>query len=187
MNRLHKKYQEKIIPQMIKVFGYKNKMAVPKIKKVVLNVGISSENLNDEKFVKAVKKSLEQITGQKPVFTRAKKSISAFKVKEGMKVGAKVTLRGERMYDFIDKLVNITLPRVRDFRGLNKKLISGGNSLTIGFKENMVFPEIDSEKIERMHGLEVNVVSNTKSDKEMLELLSLLGFPFKKSEDKNDN
>ncbi|MDZ7798066.1 MAG: 50S ribosomal protein L5 [Patescibacteria group bacterium] len=186
MNRLYKKYQEKIIPYMAKTFSYKNKMAVPKIKKVVLNVGIPAENLNDDKFVKAITKSLEQITGQKPVFTRAKKSISAFKVKQGMKVGAKVTLRGKRMYDFIDKLVNITLPRVRDFRGLDKDLVTGGKSLTIGFIENVVFPEINSEKIERMHGLEVTIVSNAEDNKEMLALLTAFGFPFKKDKDKNN-
>lgn len=178
MSRLKEKYIKEVVPEMKKVFGYKNDLAVPKLIKVTINVG-TGRALTDDKFLDMVKNTVERISGQKPVFTRAKKSISAFKIREDMIVGAIVTLRGNRMYDFVDKLTNVTLARVRDFRGLEPKSVDASGNLTIGFKENIVFPEIKFDEVERLHGLAVTINTNAKNQKEALTLFRLLGFPFK--------
>jgi large subunit ribosomal protein L5 len=179
MNRLKQKYIKEVIPLMREKFGYKNNLAVPHLEKVVINVGISSSK-NDENFLHLVENNLKRISGQKPVFTLAKKAISAFKLKEGQITGVKVTLRRARMYDFIDKLINIVLPRVRDFRGLNLDSVDEYGNLAIGFKEHLVFGEIDPDEVESIHGLEVIITTTAKSQEEGLELLKLLGFPFQK-------
>lgn len=160
-------------------FGYQNNLAVPKLTKVSVNVGINARN-TDSAYQDSVEKNITRITGQKPVRTKAKKAISSFKVREGMVVGVKVTLRGQRMYDFLDKLVNISLPRVRDFRGLNSKIVNDHGKLTIGFKEYNVFPEIKMDEIEKSHGLEVTIDNTANTREEGLELFQLLGFPFQK-------
>ena len=178
------KYKKEVVPKMMELFGFKNQLAVPKIIKVKVNVGINAQNSNDEKYKETIVNTLTRITGQKPVFTKAKKSISAFKIREGMTVGLIVTLRGQRMYDFVDKLVNVSLPRVRDFRGLEPKSLGNSKSLTIGFKDHVVFPEIQSDEVERIHGLEVTIVTNAENGKEAFQLFSLLGFPFKENEQK---
>jgi large subunit ribosomal protein L5 len=180
MNRLKSKYQQEIVPFMMKSLGYKNSLAVPRMLKVVLNSGIGKA-LKDEKFLDAVVSTLSRISGQKPLLTRAKKSISAFKIRKGMVVGVSVTLRGNRMYDFVDKLINVALARVRDFQGLDEKNVDQNGNLTIGFKEHIVFPEIRSDEVESIYGLAVTVASNAKSHKEGVQLFSLLGFPFKKN------
>lgn len=165
---------------MEKRFGYKNVMAVPRLTKVVLNSGVG-KSLKDDKFIEAVVNTLTRISGQKPMLARAKKSISAFKIRQGMTVGVTVTLRGNRMYEFVDKLVNVALARVRDFQGIKPEGIDSHGSMTIGFKEHIVFPEIRSDEVERIHGLEVCLTTNAKSKEEGLELFTLLGFPFKKN------
>lgn len=175
---LREKYLNEVIPEMKKIFGYKNDLAVPCLETIKINVGVG-QALRDDKFIEATKNNLMRISGQRPVFTRAKKSVSAFKIRKGMIVGEMVTLRGDRMYQFADKLINVTLPRVRDFRGLERKGFSKGRSFTIGFKEHIVFPEIKADEVEKLHGLEVTIVTTAKSEKEAFELLKLLGFPFK--------
>lgn len=176
MTRLKKKYSEEVIPEMKKIFGYKNDLAVPKIVKVVLNIG-TSRALSEPKLLEVMQENLARIAGQKPVRERARQSISSFNVKEGMVVGLRATLRGERMEEFVDKLVNLTLPRVRDFRGLQIKSFDGQGNLTIGFKECSVFPEIDQNKIEFTHGLEVCITTTAKKREEGIKLLKSLGFP----------
>ena len=183
MTRLQEKYQKEIVPKMKEIFGYKNNLAVPRLVKVKVNTGLSAALSKEEKYKEVVALTLSRITGQKPLFVKAKKSISAFKVRKGLIVGATVTLRGRRMYEFVDKLVNITLARVRDFRGLEEKSLGQSGSLTIGFKEHVVFPEIKSDEVEKIHGLEVSVVTNAKNVQEALTLLKLLGFPFKEKEE----
>lgn len=178
MSELKKIYKEKVIPKLKEEFGYKNNLAVPAIEKVVVNVGIG-KGLKDSKYTEAVEETLVKITGQQPVKTKAKKAISAFKIREGMVVGMKVTLHGQMMYDFIDKLVNVTLPRVRDFRGLSPKSVDQKGNFSIGFKENTAFPEIQPDEIEKMHGLEVAIHTTAKTKEEGLALLKYLGFPFK--------
>jgi len=179
MTRLKEKYQKKIIPAMKEKFGYENDMAVPRLIKVTLNSGTGKAQ-NDDKYLDRVIDTLTRISGQKVVLTKAKISVSAFKVREGQTVGVKVTLRGERMYDFVDKLINVALARVRDFQGLEQKSVGPDGNMTIGFKEHIVFPEIKSDEVETIHGLEVVLTTNAKSRDEGLELLTLLGFPFKK-------
>jgi large subunit ribosomal protein L5 len=179
MNALEKKYRDKVVPAMLKEFGYHNQLAVPKIMKVVINVGTG---VRDPKIREAAEANLQRITGQKPVVTLAKKSISSFKVRKGMEVGVSVTLRKQRMYDFLFKLINATFPRVRDFRGLERKGMDGQGNLNLGFKDHTVFPEIHTEDVESVHGLEIAVVTNAITDKEAMRLLELLGFPFKKEE-----
>lgn len=181
MNNLHQYYNQSVRPAMLKKFDLKNLMAVPRIEKVVINVGINS-NIKDAEYLANVENTLMRISGQKPVKTTAKKSISNFKVKQGMVVGMKVTLRGERMWDFIEKLVKVTLPRVRDFHGIDPKSFDKNGNYSIGFKEYVAFPEIRPDEIERLHGLEVTVVTTAKNKEQGIELLTLLGFPFKKSE-----
>lgn len=172
-------YNKIAAPALKEKFGYKNVMAVPKIEKVVVNVG-TGKGLLDAKFNDAVESTLTRITGQKPVKNISKKSISNFKIREGMVVGMMVTLRGKRMYDFLDKLLNITFPRIRDFQGIDAKSVDPRGNLNIGFREHIAFPEISSDEIEKIHGLQVTVVTNAKNRAEGLELFTNLGFPFKK-------
>jgi large subunit ribosomal protein L5 len=174
---LKTKFDEKIVPALMAEFGLKNKMAVPKVLKVTLNIGISASN-KDPKLQETVATTLTRISGQKPVATIAKKAIAAFKIREGMVVGMKVTLRGHRMYDFLDKFVNVTLARVRDFRGVNAKSIDGKGNLSIGFKEHIAFPEIRPDEVERVHGIEVVITTNAGSREKGLALFRALGFPF---------
>lgn len=177
--RLQELYKKKILPEMKKKFGYKNDLAAPKADKVVLNVGIGKFS-KDKAHIKNVVNNLSRITGQKPVLTKSKKSISGFKVREGSIVGAMVILRGKRMYDFLDKLVNIAFPRVRDFRGLDEKGVDNQGNLSIGFREHLAFPEIKADEVDKMHGLEVCISTTAKTRKEGIELFKLMGFPFKK-------
>lgn len=178
MYELKQKYIKEVIPKMKEKFGYKNNLAVPRIEKAVVNIGIGSVS-KDEKAQEIISKDLALITGQKPVPTLAKKAVSAFKTREGMVVGLKVTLRGKRLFDFLSRLINVALPRTRDFRGLSPKSVDEGGNLTIGIKEHIIFPEIYSEEIKRIFGLEVTIVSNAKKREEALELFKLLGFPIK--------
>lgn len=177
MTNLKEKYNKEVIPTLKKKLGYKNTMAVPQIEKVTINVG-AGRAIQDAKFLDVVKNTLERITGQKPVFTKSRKSISNFKIRAGMTVGIKVTLRGERMYDFLTKLINISLPRVRDFRGISQKSVNEQGNLNIGFIEHTVFPEIHPDEVEVVHGLEVNISTTAKTKEEGLSLFTLLGFPF---------
>jgi len=178
--RLKEKYQKQIVPKLEEKFGFKNAMLVPRLTKVVLNVGFG-HHLKEKEFMASVEKGLTKIAGQKPVFTAAKKSIAAFKIREGLVIGAKVTLRGQRMYDFVDKLVNITFPRVRDFRGLNPKAVDKTGNLTVGFKEYVSFPEIHVEEADsNIFGLEICLSTNAKNQASGLALFQELGFPFKK-------
>lgn len=179
---LQEKYQKEVIPAMKKKFGYKNDLAVPRIKGTIVNVGIGSSALKDEKTQEIISKDLTLITGQKPVPTLAKKAIAGFKTRKGMVVGLKITLRGKRMFEFLSRLINVALPRTRDFRGLSPKSVDQGGNLTIGIKEHIIFPETSGEDIKRIFGLEVTVVSSAKKRKEALELFKLLGFPIKKEE-----
>ncbi|MFA5052424.1 MAG: 50S ribosomal protein L5 [Patescibacteria group bacterium] len=178
--RLKEKYFKHVVPAMEKRFGYKNVMAVPRLMKVVLNSGVG-KSLKDDKFTEAVVNTLTRISGQKPMLAQAKKSISAFKIRQGMTVGVTVTMRGRRMYEFVDKLINVALARVRDFQGITSTSVDSRGNLTIGFKEHVVFPEIRSDEVERIHGLEVCLTTNAKTREEGLELFTLLGFPFKKN------
>ncbi|MFA6525902.1 MAG: 50S ribosomal protein L5 [Candidatus Buchananbacteria bacterium] len=178
-SRLHKKYQKEVVPALKEKFGYKNIMSVPKILKVTINVGINSRN-TDSGLLDNVENNLRRITGQKPVRTKSRAAISAFKVKENMVVGVVVTLRGQKMYDFLDKLINISLPRIRDFRGVSAGNIDQQGNMSIGFKEHVVFPEIRSDEVERIHGMQVNITTNSKSHEEGEELFRLLGFPMQK-------
>jgi len=176
---LKEKYQKVVIPALKEKFGYKNNLAIPRIDKVVVNVG-TGQGLKDAKFNEVVAATLERITGQRPIRVAAKKSISNFKIRAGLVVGMMVTLRGKRMYDFVDKLINITLPRVRDFRGLETRSVDPQGNLNLGFKEHIAFPEIKSDEVEKIHGLEISIVTTAKSREEGLELLTLLGLPFRK-------
>jgi large subunit ribosomal protein L5 len=175
---LKDKFNKEIAGKLKEKFGYKNNFQVPRLNKVVINVGFG-RNLKDNSFIESVTKTLTKISGQKPILTKAKKSISAFKIREGMVIGAAVTLRGDRMYDFMDKLINVTFPRVRDFRGIKKDCLDRNGNLTVGFKENIAFPEIKMEEVENIHGMEVCVATSAKSKEEGYELFKLLGFPFK--------
>lgn len=174
---LEKNYIEKVIPQMKKVFGYKNNLAAPKIEKIVLSIGTGSA-LKDAELLKIMEETLKKITGQMPVATYTKKAIASFKTREGMKIGLKVTLRKKRMYFFLEKLINVALPRTKDFKGLSPKSFDGNGNYTIGVKEHLIFPEIDIEQIKKIHGLEIIIVTTAKTDKEGLELLKLTGLPF---------
>lgn len=178
-NILKTKYNKEIVPVLAEKFGYKNKISVPKITKVTVNVGIN-QHRKDQQYLDLVNKTLEKITGQKPVETKAKKSVASFKIRQGMVVGSMITLRGKRMYDFLYKLINVTLPRIRDFRGLGLNTVDSAGNLNLGFKEHIAFPEIKSEEIEQLHGLQINISTSTSSREKGLELFKLLGFPFKK-------
>jgi large subunit ribosomal protein L5 len=177
--RLKKLYQEKIINEMKDEFGYVTIMQVPKLVKVVLNVGVGEAILN-KKLLDASVKELGQITGQRPVRTRARKSIAQFKIRNGMEIGVSVTLRGERMYEFLDRLMNVALPRVKDFRGVNPNSFDGHGNYSMGLTEQIIFPEIDYDKIEKVSGLSIVIVSTAKTDKEARSLLAKLGMPFRK-------
>jgi large subunit ribosomal protein L5 len=177
--KLKEKYQKKVAPELKKIFSFSNNFLIPRVEKVVINVGFGRHS-KDKKYIENVEKTLRDISGQKPVLTKAKKAISSFKIRDGMIIGAMVTLRGNRMYDFLDKLVNVSFPRVRDFRGISSKSIDDQGNLSIGFKENSAFPEVKIDDMEDIHGLEVVIHSSAKNKEEGLELFKLLGFPFKK-------
>ncbi len=178
MSHLKEFYEKEAVPKLIKAFDYKNIMEVPRLQKVVLNMGLG-EAIQNIKLLDSAAEELKIIAGQKPVITRAKKSIAAFKLREGMPIGCMVTLRRNRMYDFYYKLVNIALPRVRDFRGISGKAFDGRGNYSLGIKEHMIFPEIDFDKIDRIKGLNITVVTSAKTDEEGKELLRILGMPFK--------
>ncbi|GAB6273449.1 MAG: 50S ribosomal protein L5 [Peptococcaceae bacterium] len=180
MSRLKEKYKKEVVANLMQDFGYKNVLAVPKLEKVVINVGVG-EATNNSKAMDAVVNDLTLITGQRPVVTRAKRSIAAFKLRQGMMVGCKVTLRGNRMYDFVDKLFNVALPRVRDFRGVPPKSFDGRGNYTLGIKEQLIFPEIDYDKIDKARGMDIIFVTTSQKDEEAKELLKLLGMPFRLS------
>lgn len=177
--RLKEKYQKEIIPQLQEKFGYKNERNVPHLEKVVLNVGFGRFS-KEKEYLANVERGLINISGQKVVFTKAKKSISAFKIREGMTIGAMVTMRDHRMYDFIEKLVNITFPRVRDFRGISDKAVDEKGNITIGIKDYSCFPEIKAEDVDTIYGLEICIATSAKNREEGLELFHRFGFPFKK-------
>lgn len=172
-------YKKSVVPELMKEFGYKNVNAVPVVKTVTLNIGIGP-GMKDAKFLEMAQNTLKRITGQRPVTTKARMSIAGFKIREGSVVGVMVTLRGKRMWDFLEKLILISLPRVRDFRGLSKKSFDGNGNYSMGFKEHMAFPEISSEEIELTHGIQVTLATSAKTDKEAEALLTHLGFPLKK-------
>ena len=178
MNRLQEYYKKEVVPALIKELGYKNINEVPKIEKVVVNTCLGDVKDNSKSFNMAVDE-IEAITGQKPVVVKAKKSIANFKLREGMKLGAKVTLRGEKMYEFLDKLLSIALPRVRDFKGISDKAFDGRGNYSLGIKEQLIFPEIQYDKIEKVRGFDIVVVTTAKSNDEAKALLSKIGFPFK--------
>ena len=179
MNRLVEKYKGEIVPALQAKFNYASIMEVPKLDKIVLNIGVGDATANPKVLDDAVAE-LTQISGQKPVITKAKKSIANFKLREGMSIGCKVTLRGARMYEFLDKLVTIALPRVRDFRGVNPKGFDGRGNYTLGVKEQLIFPEINYDKVNKVRGLDVVIVTTAKTDQEAFELLKLFGMPFRK-------
>lgn len=179
MNRIKEMYQNEIVAGMTAKFGYKNVMQVPKLDKIVINMGVG-EAKDNAKTLDAAVKDLEIITGQKVVVTRAKKSVANFKIREGMAIGCKVTLRGEKMYEFADRLINLALPRVRDFRGVSADAFDGRGNYALGIKEQLIFPEIEYDKVEKVRGMEVIFVTTAKTDEEARELLRLFGMPFKK-------
>ncbi|MGO4890129.1 50S ribosomal protein L5 [Anaerobacillus sp. MEB173] len=179
MNRLKEKYQNEIVSSLVEKFNYSSIMAVPKLEKIVINMGVGDAVSNAKALDKAVEE-LTAISGQKPVITKAKKSIAGFKLREGMPIGAKVTLRGERMYEFLDKLVSISLPRVRDFRGISKKSFDGRGNYTLGVKEQLIFPEIDYDKVDKVRGMDIVIVTTANTDEESRELLTQMGMPFQK-------
>ena len=179
MNRVQQNYLENIKPALMKKFAYTTVMQVPKLDKIVINMGVG-DAITNSKVLDAAVEDLKTITGQKPIITKAKKSIAAFKLREGVAIGCKVTLRGERMYEFFDKLVSIALPRVRDFRGLSKDSFDGRGNYTLGVKEQLIFPEINFDKVLKVRGMDIVVVTTAKTDNEARELLKLMGMPFKK-------
>ena len=179
MNRVLEHYKTNVIPELTEQFKYTSVMQVPKLVKIVINMGVG-DSINNSKLLDAAVEDLAQISGQKPLITKAKKSIAVFKLREGMKIGAKVTLRGERMYEFYDKLVSITLPRTRDFRGVNKNAFDGRGNYTLGIKEQTIFPEINFEQVNRVRGMDIVIVTTANTDEEARFLLKELGFPFAK-------
>ena len=179
MSRLKDTYNNEIVDALMKKFGYKNIMQVPKLDKIVINMGVGEAKEN-KKVLESAVADLEKIAGQKAVVTRAKKSVANFKLREGMPIGCKVTLRGERMYEFLDKLVNVSLPRVRDFRGVSNNSFDGRGNYTLGVKEQLIFPEIDFDKVNKLRGMDIVFVTTAKTDEEGHELLAQLGMPFHK-------
>ena len=179
MSRLMERYQNDVVKSLVEKFNYSSKMQAPKIEKIVLNIGVGDAVSNSKLLDDAVNE-LTLITGQKPVVTRAKKSIAGFKLREGQAIGCKVTLRGERMYEFLDKLVNVSLPRVRDFRGVSNNSFDGRGNYTLGVKEQLIFPEIDFDKVNKLRGMDIVFVTTAKTDEEGHELLAQLGMPFHK-------
>ncbi|WP_240377799.1 50S ribosomal protein L5 [Bacillus piscicola] len=179
MNALKEKYKSDIVPHLHSKFGYSSVMGVPKLEKVVINMGVGDAVQNPKALDKAVEE-LAAISGQKPLITKAKKSIAGFKLREGMPIGAKVTLRGERMYDFLEKLIHVSLPRVRDFRGVSNKAFDGRGNYTLGVKEQLIFPEIDYDKVDKVRGMDIVIVTTADNDEEAREMLAQMGMPFQK-------
>ncbi|CDQ21627.1 LSU ribosomal protein L5P [Halobacillus karajensis] len=179
MNELKKQYQEEVVPSLMNKFEYDSIMQTPKVEKIVVNMGVGDAVQNAKALDTAVEE-LTLITGQKPVITKAKKSIAGFRLREGMPIGAKVTLRGERMYEFLQKLIAVSLPRVRDFRGISKKAFDGRGNYTLGIKEQLIFPEIDYDKVNKVRGMDIVIVTTADSDEEARELLAQFGMPFQK-------
>ncbi len=179
MTRLKEKYNTEITPALMTKFNYSSVMEVPRIEKIVVNMGIG-DAVQNSKVLDAAVEELQAITGQKPIVTKAKKSIATFRLREGMPIGAKVTLRGERMYEFFDKLVNVSLPRVRDFRGISNKAFDGRGNYTLGVKEQLIFPEIDYDKVSKVRGMDIVIVTTANTDEEARELLTQFGMPFQK-------
>lgn len=179
MNRLQERYENEVVKSLMEKFNYSSKMQAPKIEKIVLNIGVGDAVSNSKLLDDAVNE-LTLITGQKPVITKAKKSIAGFKLRAGQPIGCKVTLRGERMYEFLDKLINVSLPRVRDFRGVSNNSFDGRGNYTLGIKEQLIFPEIDFDKVNKLRGMDIVFVTTAKTDEEGHELLAKLGMPFQK-------
>ena len=177
MDRLQEKYLKEVVPAMTEKFGYKNVMELPKIEKIIINMGVG-EAVGNPKALDSAVNDLTIIAGQKPLLTRAKKSLAAWKLREGMPIGAKVTLRGTRMYQFLDKFMNVALPRVRDFRGVSAKAFDGRGNYSVGLREQLIFPEIEYDKIDKLRGMNIVVVTTAKTDEEARELLKLMGMPF---------
>jgi large subunit ribosomal protein L5 len=178
MARLREKYQNEVAPKLAEQFRYKSTMQIPKLEKIVINMGLG-EAIQNIKILDSAAEELGQLTGQKPVITRARQSIAAFKLRKGMPIGCMVTLRGDRMYEFFDKLVNVALPRVRDFRGISSKALDGRGNYTLGIKEHIIFPEIDYDKIDKIKGMNITIVTTAPNDDEARTLLALMGMPFK--------
>jgi len=179
--RLLEKYRSEIVPEMMKIFGYKNKMQVPKLEKIVLNVGMG-EAAQDIKFLESAQSELAMITGQKPVVTKAKKAIANFKIRRGLPIGCKVTLRRMRMYEFLDRMISVAIPRIRDFRGLKTESFDEGGNYSFGLNEQLIFPEVDVDKVTKVHGMDITIATTAKNDKEAFELLRLFGMPFTKKQ-----
>ncbi|MBE5970487.1 MAG: 50S ribosomal protein L5 [Lachnospiraceae bacterium] len=179
MSRLKETYNNEIVDAMMKKFGYKNVMECPKLDKVIINMGVGEAKEN-AKILESAMKDMEIIAGQKPVMTRAKNSVANFKIREGMPIGCKVTLRGEKMYEFVDRLINLALPRVRDFRGVNPNAFDGRGNYALGIKEQLIFPEIEYDKVDKVRGMDVIFVTTAKTDEEARELLTLFNMPFQK-------
>jgi large subunit ribosomal protein L5 len=180
MARLKEKYRNEVAPALAKEFGIKNPMAIPKLEKIVINMGLG-EAISNPKVLDVAVEELKAITGQKPVITKAKKSIASFKLRQGMRIGAMVTLRGDRMYEFLDRLISIALPRVRDFKGLSPKSFDGRGNYTLGLREQIIFPEVDFNKVDKIRGMNVSIVTTAKTDELGLALLKGLGMPFRKN------
>jgi large subunit ribosomal protein L5 len=178
-SRLKEKYQQEVVPALRKEFNYKNPMQVPGVHKVVVNIGMG-EVIQNAKAMDAAVADLATITGQRPVITRAKRSVAAFKLREGMQIGCMVTLRGDNMFQFLDKLLNVALPRLRDFQGVSAEAFDGRGNYTLGLREQLVFPEIDYDKVDKVRGMEVSIVTTARTDEEGRQLLRLMGMPFKK-------
>lgn len=179
MERLKDKYKNKVIPQLKKEFGYRNDLAVPSLEKVMVNIGLGKA-ISNPKIFETVENDLKLITGQKPIRTKARKSIAGFKLRKGMDIGMMVTLRGKRMYDFLDKLINVVLPRIKDFRGIKNNAFDGQGNYSLGITEHIVFPEINYEEVNEIYSLGINIITTAKNDQEGKRLLELLGFPFAK-------
>ena len=178
MDRLQEKYQKEVVPALTEKFGYKNVMQLPKIEKIIINMGVG-EAVGNPKALDSAVSDLTIISGQKPLLTRAKKSLAAWKLREGVPIGCKVTLRGTRMYQFLDKFMNVALPRVRDFRGVSDKAFDGRGNYAVGLKEQLIFPEIEYDKIDKIRGMNIVIVTTAQTDEEARELLKLMGMPFK--------
>jgi len=178
-SRLKEKYRQEVVPDLLKEFNYKNPMQVPSVHKVVVNIGMG-EVIQNAKAMDAAVSDLATITGQRPVITRAKRSVAAFKLREGMQIGCMVTLRGDHMYQFLDKLMNVALPRIRDFQGVSAEAFDGRGNYTLGLREQLVFPEIDYDKVDKVRGMEVSIVTTARTDEEGRRLLKMMGMPFKK-------
>ena len=176
--RLKADYEQRIVPAMIEKFGYKNRMEVPRLEKIVINMGVG-EATQDKKRVEAAAAEMQAIAGQRPVITKAKKSIASFKLRQGMPIGVVVTLRGDRMYEFLDRLVSVALPRVRDFRGVSPKAFDGRGNYTIGIREQLIFPEIDFNKVDKLRGMNISIVTSARNDEQARALLKSLGMPFR--------